>query len=78
MTNPNEGSEMICDEHGEQPTSGEVCLVCYAEQQERVERESAPLREANTAERLHAWAVAEHGRRSLAANGRAPSEDGGW
>jgi hypothetical protein len=42
-----------CYEH-EQPRSfeGEVCLLCYAEQQARVERESLPLRYANTAPAL--------------------------
>jgi len=32
----------ICAEHGEH--AGEVCIQCYAIQQERVERESLPLR----------------------------------
>lgn len=39
-----------CEEHGEY--EGEVCLLCYAEQQVRVERESLPLRYANTAPAL--------------------------
>lgn len=40
----------VCEEHGEH--EGEVCLQCYAIQQERVERESLPLRLENTASNL--------------------------
>ena len=42
----------VCPRHGEH--SYQVCLKCYGEQQERVERESAPLREENTTENLRA------------------------
>lgn len=41
---------LICEEHG--PRTTQVCIECYAIQQERVERESLPLRMANTAEAL--------------------------
>jgi hypothetical protein len=40
----------VCSEHG--PRTTQVCVECYAIQQERVERESLPLRMANTAESL--------------------------
>lgn len=40
----------VCEKHGERTTL--VCVPCYAIQQERVERESLPLRIANTAEAL--------------------------
>lgn len=40
----------VCELHGERTT--QVCVKCYAIQQERVERESLPLRMANTAEAL--------------------------
>lgn len=42
--------ELVCEIHG--PRTTEVCVECYAIQQERVERESLPLRMANTAEAL--------------------------
>lgn len=41
---------LMCPEHG--PRTTQVCVGCYAIQQERVERESLPLRMANTAEAL--------------------------
>jgi hypothetical protein len=47
----------VCEEHGEY--EGEVCLGCYAVQQERVERESLLLREANTSEALRARVLAD-------------------
>jgi hypothetical protein len=37
----------VCTIHGEH--EGLICIVCYAKQQERIERESEPLRYANTA-----------------------------
>lgn len=40
----------VCELHGERTT--QVCVECYAVQQERIERESLPLRVANTAEAL--------------------------
>ena len=42
----------VCEKHGEH--TGEICLQCYAVQQERVERESPPLRLENTTEKLRA------------------------
>jgi hypothetical protein len=39
---------LVCEEHG--PRTTQVCVECYAVQQERVERESLPLRLANTGE----------------------------
>lgn len=47
-----EAAVYVCPEHGERTTL--VCVPCYARQQERVERESAPLRYANTAPNLRA------------------------
>jgi hypothetical protein len=41
---------LICEKHG--PRTTQVCVQCYAIQQERVERESLPLRMANTGEAL--------------------------
>ena len=49
---------LVCDIHGPQPTT-QVCIECYAIQQERVERESLPLRMANTAEALRNRVLAE-------------------
>lgn len=46
-----------CPEHGWH--DGIVCTSCYAIQQERVERESEPLRLANTSENLRARVLAE-------------------
>lgn len=46
-----------CPKHGERTT--EVCVECYAIQQERVERESLPLRMANTAEALRNRVLAQ-------------------
>jgi hypothetical protein len=40
---------VTCQIHGEQKGEGTICLKCFAIQQERVERESLPLRIANTA-----------------------------
>jgi hypothetical protein len=37
----------VCTVHGEH--DGLICVKCYTLQQERVERESEPLRYANTA-----------------------------
>lgn len=51
---------VVCRIHGEQDGSDEVCIPCYATQQERVERESLPLRLANTAEALRASVLAHH------------------
>lgn len=47
----------VCPEHGERTT--QVCVECYAIQQERVERESLPLRMANTAEALRNRVLAQ-------------------
>jgi len=47
----------VCELHGERTT--QVCVECYAIQQERVERESLPLRVANTAEALRKRVLAE-------------------
>lgn len=46
-----------CEEHG--PRTTLVCVECYAIQQERVERESMPLRYANTAEAMRARVLAQ-------------------
>ena len=48
---------LVCNLHGERTTL--VCIQCYAIQQERVERESLPLRMANTAEAQRKWVLAE-------------------
>lgn len=48
---------LVCELHGERTT--QVCVECYAVQQERVERESLPLRMANTAEALRNRVLAE-------------------
>ncbi len=48
----------VCELHGERTT--EVCVQCYAIQQERVERESLPLRMANTGEALRKRVLAYH------------------
>lgn len=48
---------LICELHGERTTL--VCVGCYAIQQERVERESLPLRMANTGEALRKRVLAE-------------------
>ena len=45
-----EPEELVCEVHG--PRTTQVCVLCFAIQQERVERESLPLRMANTAEAL--------------------------
>lgn len=39
-----------CPEHG--VSAGEICLPCFGRESERIERESAPLRAANTAPAL--------------------------
>ena len=44
-----------CQEHGWH--KGLICPACYDKQAERVEQESAPLREANTTESLRARVV---------------------
>jgi hypothetical protein len=49
---------MICPIHGHQAGEGIVCLPCFAIQTERVERESLPLRTANTSEALRARVLA--------------------
>ena len=48
--NAGEPEVLVCEKHG--PRTTQVCVPCYAIQQERVERESLPLRMANTAEAL--------------------------
>lgn len=52
-----------CDEHGRYEGEG-ICMLCYAEQQERVERESPALRLEVTSEKLRARAVEELARRN--------------
>ena len=47
----------VCELHGERTT--QVCVPCYSIQQERVERESLPLRMANTAEALRKKVLAQ-------------------
>jgi hypothetical protein len=59
-----------CEIHGEH--SGLVCIPCYDAQVVRVERESLPLRVANTSEALRASVVAHLGTR----NGHADAD--GW
>ena len=48
---------LVCEVHG--PRTTQVCVQCYAIQQERVERESLPLRMANTGEALRNRVLAE-------------------
>lgn len=48
---------LICEMHG--PRTTQVCVQCYAIQQERVERESLPLRMANTGEALRNRVLAQ-------------------
>lgn len=48
---------LVCELHGQRTT--QVCVECYAIQQERVERESLPLRMANTGEALRNRVLAE-------------------
>lgn len=52
-----EPAVFACELHGERTT--QVCVECYAIQQERVERESLPLRMANTAEALRNRVLAQ-------------------
>lgn len=47
----------LCPVHGEHATL--ICVHCYSIQQERVERESAPLRYANTASSLRRRVLAD-------------------
>lgn len=47
----------FCEEHGEHETV--VCLECFAIQQARIERESMPLRYANTAPALRLRVASE-------------------
>ena len=49
---------MTCDIHGEQEGKGIVCIRCFDLQVARVERESLPLRIANTTEARRAAVVA--------------------
>ena len=49
---------LVCDTHG--PRTTQVCVQCYAIQQERVERESLPLRMANTGEALRRRVLEYH------------------
>lgn len=51
-----------CPTHGEH--SHQVCLECYAIQQERVERESLELRLQNTTENQRKWVLAELAKRN--------------
>ena len=52
----------VCPKHG--PHKHEVCLGCYAIQQERVERESLPLRLERTTETQRRWVVQELAKRN--------------
>ena len=54
-----EGAPQVyyCSQHGERTTL--ICVPCYGIQQERVERESLPLRLANTCEAMRARVVAQ-------------------
>lgn len=58
-----------CPEHG--PRTTQVCVDCYAVQQERVERESLPLRMANTAEALRNRVLAQLASSNGHSNGHA-------
>jgi hypothetical protein len=53
---------MLCARHGPHP--GEVCMPCYSLQQERVERESLPLRYAVTATSIRKRVLAELAKRN--------------
>jgi len=52
----------VCPKHGEH--EHEVCIQCYAIQQERVERESLPLRLAETTESQRRWVLGELAKRN--------------
>ncbi len=52
----------VCRQHG--PHTGEVCIQCYMIQQERVERESLPLRMAETTESQRRWVLQELAKRN--------------
>lgn len=52
----------VCSQHGQH--EDEVCIQCYAIQQERVERESLPLRLANTTESLRRQVLEEMAKRN--------------
>jgi hypothetical protein len=60
---------LVCEEHG--PRTTQVCVGCYAVQQERVERESLPLRMANTAEALRKRVLTHLAASNGASNGHA-------
>ncbi len=51
-----------CTQHGTH--TGEVCIKCYAIQQERVERESLPLRLMETTQAQRAWVMQELAKRN--------------
>jgi len=61
---------LICPEHG--PRTTQVCVGCYAVQQERIERESLPLRMANTAEALRKRVLAQLAASNGHTNGHTP------
>lgn len=67
--NAEEAEVLVCPEHG--PRTTQVCLGCYAIQQERVERESLPLRMANTAEALRKRVLAHLANTNGHSNGHA-------
>ncbi len=52
----------VCDRHGTHEHL--VCQPCYAEQQARVELESAALRLDETTEKQRAWVLAELAKRN--------------
>lgn len=60
---------LVCPEHG--PRTTQVCVDCYAIQQERVERESLPLRVANTAEALRKRVLSQLASSNGHSNGHA-------
>lgn len=64
-----------CVTHG--PHEGLICLPCYAIQQERVERESAPLRYVNTATALRRRVLEQLAERNGASQVQPSVEDGG-
>lgn len=64
-----EPETLVCPEHG--PRTTQVCVGCYAIQQERVERESLSLRMANTAEALRNRVLAQLAAQNAHSNGHA-------
>lgn len=56
------GEIYVCDKHGTHPHL--VCPTCYADQQARVEIESASLRYAETTEKQRRWVLAELAKRN--------------